>query len=111
MAALAAKAADLLGLPPDEVRNVRRAALVHDIGMHGVPAIILEKPGPLTATEYERMRMYSYYTERTLARPRALARIGAVAALATERLDGSGYHRGLSGSAILACSRTIWMPR
>lgn len=107
VAALAAKAADLLGLPPDEVRNLRRAALVHDIGMHGVPATILEKPGPLTATEYERMRMYSYYTERTLARPRALARIGAVAALATERLDGSGYHRGLSGSAIPVSGRIL----
>jgi HD-GYP domain-containing protein (c-di-GMP phosphodiesterase class II) len=107
VASLAAKAGDLLSLPPDEVRNLRRAALVHDIGMHGVPATILDKPGPLTGTEYERMRMYSYYTERTLSRPRALARIGAVAALATERLDGSGYHRGLSGSAIPASGRIL----
>jgi DNA-binding CsgD family transcriptional regulator len=75
--------------------------------MHGVPATILEKPGPLTATEYERMRLYSYYTERTLARPRALARIGAVAAMATERLDGSGYHRALSGGAIPVSGRVL----
>ena len=88
------------GLPRRTWCILRRAALVHDVGMHGVPANILDKPGPLTSTESERMRMHSYYTERTLARPPALARIGAVASMANERLDGSGYHRGLSGSAI-----------
>jgi hypothetical protein len=49
---------------------------VHDLGMHGLPATILDKPGPLTATESERMRMrmrmHAYYTERMLARPPAL---------------------------------------
>jgi DNA-binding CsgD family transcriptional regulator len=80
---------------------------VHDLGMHGLPATILDKPGPLTATESERMRMHAYYTERMLARPPALARIGAVASLANERLDGSGYHRGLSGAAISAAGRTL----
>ena len=87
--------------------NLRRAAWVHDVGMHGVPATILEKPGPLTSTESERMRMHSYYTERTLARPAGLARIGAVASLANERLDGSGYHRGLSGSTIPVTGRIL----
>jgi HD-GYP domain-containing protein (c-di-GMP phosphodiesterase class II) len=53
------------------------------------------------------MRMHSYYTERTLARPPALARIGAVASLVNERLDGSGYHRGLSASAIPAAGRIL----
>lgn len=97
----------MMGLPLDEVRNLRRSGLVHDIGMHGIPATILDKPGPLSGSEYERMRMYSYYTERTLARPAALARIGAIAALATERLDGSGYHRGLSGTAIPVAGRIL----
>jgi HD-GYP domain-containing protein (c-di-GMP phosphodiesterase class II) len=107
VAALAANAGAMMGLSADEVRNLRRAGLVHDIGMHGIPATILDKPGPLTGSEYERMRMHSYYTERTLARPRALARIGAVAALGTERLDGSGYHRGLSGIAIPVAGRVL----
>ena len=53
-------------------------------------------------TEWERIRLSSYYTERVLARPAALARVGAIAALAHERMDGSGYHRGLSGPAIPA---------
>lgn len=107
VATLAAEAGELLSLPRNEVRNLRRAGLVHDIGLHGVPASILDKPGPLTGTERERMRMSAYYTERTLARPPALARIGALAALASERLDGSGYHRGLSGNAIPVSGRVL----
>ncbi len=107
VAFLAERAGELCGLPEGDVVNLRRAALVHDVGMHGVPATILDKPGPLTSTESERMRMHSYYTERTLARPAALARIGAVASLVNERLDGSGYHRGLSGSAIPVTGRIL----
>jgi len=107
VASLAAAAGDLLGLPIGDLRTLRRAGLVHDIGMHGVPATILDKPGPLHGTERERMRMSAYYTARTLSRPPALARIGAVASLASERLDGSGYHRGLSGAAIPVAGRIL----
>ena len=107
VALLAGRAGQSCGLPHGDVVNLRRAALVHDVGMHGVPATILDKPGPLTSTESERMRMHSYYTERTLARPAGLARIGAVASLVNERLDGSGYHRGLSGSAIPVTGRIL----
>jgi HD-GYP domain-containing protein (c-di-GMP phosphodiesterase class II) len=107
VAGLAAAAADLCGLPGREIVALRRAALVHDIGMHGVPGSILEKPGPLSGAEMERMRLHSYWTERVLARPAALARIGAIASLANERLDGSGYHRGLAGAAIPVTGRIL----
>lgn len=107
VAALATRAAELCGLASEDVALLGRAALAHDVGMHGVPANILEKPGPLTSTESERMRMHAYYTERTFARPPALARIGALASMATERLDGSGYHRGVSGSAIPTSGRIL----
>lgn len=107
VAGLAAEAARLCGLPDREIVTLRRAALVHDVGMHGVPASVLSKPGPLTGAEWERMRLHSYWTARVLARPPALARIGAIASLANERLDGSGYHRGLSGSAIPATGRIL----
>ena len=53
------------------------------------------------------MRVHAYYTDRVLARPPALARIGAIAALTHERLDGSGYHRGLAGAAIPATGRIL----
>jgi HD-GYP domain-containing protein (c-di-GMP phosphodiesterase class II) len=107
VADLAARAAADAGLPAAEVTTIQRAALLHDIGMHGIPATILDKPGPLSMSELERMRLHAYYTERMLARPPALARLGAVASLARERCDGSGYHRGLSGAAIPMAGRVL----
>src|SRR5207302_6072037 len=89
------------------VDAVRRAALLHDVGLHGVPATILDKPGPLSATEFERVRMSAYYTDRMLSRPAELARLGAIASLAHERCDGSGYHRGLTGAAIPMTGRLL----
>ncbi|MRH87956.1 HD domain-containing protein [Nocardia sp. SYP-A9097] len=107
VADLAARAATVAGLAEPDVVLLRRAALLHEIGMHGVPATILDKPGGLGVTELERLRMNSYYTERVLARPPALARIGAVAALTFERLDGSGTHRGLTGPSIPMTARLL----
>ncbi|MBJ8343831.1 HD domain-containing phosphohydrolase [Antrihabitans sp. YC2-6] len=107
VADLAAAAATKMRMPVDRVREIRRAGLLHDIGLHGLPGTVLDKSGPLAATEWERVRLSAYYTERVLARPPALARIGAVAALAHERMDGSGYHRGMSGSAIPVSGRIL----
>lgn len=107
VADLAARAAAHTGLSQADVVALRRAGLLHDIGLHGIPATILDKPGALSASESERMRMHTYYTERMLARPPALARIGAIASLAQERCDGSGYHRGLFGPAIPVTGRLL----
>ncbi|TDO55469.1 regulatory LuxR family protein [Kribbella sp. VKM Ac-2571] len=107
VAELAARAAADIGLARPAVVALRRAGLLHDIGLHGIPATILDKPGALSPSESERLRMHTYYTERMLSRPPALARIGAVASLAQERCDGSGYHRGLSGPAIPVTGRLL----
>jgi HD-GYP domain-containing protein (c-di-GMP phosphodiesterase class II) len=107
VADLAARAAAVHGLPSSDVTAVGRAGLVHDIGLHALPATILDKAGPLSASEAERVRMHAYYTERMLARPDALARIGAIASMGHERCDGSGYHRGLAGPAIPATARIL----
>ncbi len=107
VADLAVASAELYGLPGEDVTTLRRAALLHDVGMHGVPASILDKPGPLADAEWERMRLHAYWTARVLSRPPALARIGAIASLVNERLDGSGYHRGLSAPAIPASGRIL----
>jgi HD-GYP domain-containing protein (c-di-GMP phosphodiesterase class II) len=120
VADLVARAAARTGLAQPDIVTLRRAGLLHDIGLHGIPATILDKQTALSASESERMRMHTYYTERMLAKPPALARIGAIASMAEERCDGSGYHRGLSGPAIpltgrllaAACSyRTLIEPR
>jgi HD-GYP domain-containing protein (c-di-GMP phosphodiesterase class II) len=107
VAELAGEAARDLGLPAADVAAVRRAGSLHDIGLHGVPVTILDKAGPLSNTEWERVRLSSYYTERVLARPAGLARIGSIAALAHERMDGSGYHRGLTGTAVPMSGRIL----
>lgn len=107
VAGLVARAATVSGLSQADVAALRRAALLHDMGLHGIPSTILDKEGPLSNSEAERMRMHTYYTERMLAQPPALARIGAIASLAQERCDGSGHHRGLSGSAIPVTGRLL----
>ena len=107
VAELVERAATEQGLPNDDVVAVRRAALLHDLGLHGIPATIFDKPSPLSATERERLRMHPYYTERMLARPAPLARLGAIASLVRERGDGSGYPRGLTSATIPATARLL----
>lgn len=107
VAELAADAAQRLGLADAERRVVRQAALVHDVGRLGVSNAIWDKPGPLTASERERVRLHPYFTERVLARPAALARLGRIAALHQERLDGSGYPHAMSGGAIDLAGRLL----
>ena len=66
----------------------------------GVSNAIWDKPGPLGAGEWERVRLHPYLTERMLRQSPALAPLGAIAVQHRERLDGSGYPRGLAGRAI-----------
>jgi HD-GYP domain-containing protein (c-di-GMP phosphodiesterase class II) len=103
----AAEAPTRLGLRASEVTVVERAALVHDLGAIGVSAGVWDKPGPLSATDRERVRIHPYLTERTLARPARLAEIGALAALHHERIDGSGYPRGVRGDALSLSARLV----
>jgi HD-GYP domain-containing protein (c-di-GMP phosphodiesterase class II) len=107
VAELAATAAATVGLPSDDVVLVRRAALVHDVGNIGVSAGILDKPGPLSAAEWERIRTHPYLTSRTFSKPAALRAIGQLAALHHERMDGSGYPSGCTADALPMTARLI----
>jgi HD-GYP domain-containing protein (c-di-GMP phosphodiesterase class II) len=107
VAGLAAAAAGELGLSPEEVRTVRRAALVAGFGRLGVSNSIWDKPGPLGAGELERVRMHPYLTERMLHQSAALSWLGSIAVQLRERLDGSGYPRGLSGASISRPARLL----
>jgi DNA-binding CsgD family transcriptional regulator len=68
---------------------------------------IWDKRGPLGAGEWERVRMQPYLTERMLHQSPSLASLGVVAVQFRERLDGSGYPRGLSGAAITQPARIL----
>jgi HD-GYP domain-containing protein (c-di-GMP phosphodiesterase class II) len=107
VADLAAEAGAMLGLAEEVVRTLRRAGLVHDLGRLGVSNSIWDKRGPLGAGEWERVRMHPYLTERMLHQSEALAPLGAIAVQHRERLDGSGYPRGLSGAAISRPARIL----
>lgn len=104
---LVAEAGRHMQLPAGTVTLLRRAALVHDMGRAGVPGSIWDKPGPLTASEKERMRLHAYFVERMFCHTEPLHRIGALAAAHHERMDGTGYHRGLSGALLTAPSRIL----
>ena len=107
VADLARDAARRLGLPPEDVQLVRRAGLVHGFGRLGVSNSIWDRPGPLGAGEWERVRMYPYLTERMLRQSAALAPLGEIAVQHRERLDGSGYPRGIAGNAISGPARIL----
>jgi HD-GYP domain-containing protein (c-di-GMP phosphodiesterase class II) len=106
VAELAEEAGRRLGLPPEQVA-LRRAGFVHGFGRLGVSNSIWDRPGPLSAGEWERIRMYPYLTERMLHQSAALAPLGEIAVQHRERLDGSGYPRGLSGGAISRPARVL----
>lgn len=107
VAQLAGAAAVSLGLDPADTIRVRRAALVHDMGRLGVSNAIWDKKVPLTLPEQERVRTHPYLTERMLTFTPRLAELGTIAVLHHERLDGSGYPRGLSGHAIPITGRVL----
>ncbi len=94
-------------LPSDDAALLRSAAHVHDLGRVGVSAGIWGKGGALSESEWERVRLHPYYTERILARSSQLARLGALAAAHHERLDGSGYFRGLKAAGLSPLARLL----
>jgi HD-GYP domain-containing protein (c-di-GMP phosphodiesterase class II) len=107
VAELAAAAGAELGLDEAGITTLRRAGVVHDLGRLGVSNAIWDRPRPLGAGEWERVRLHPYLTERMLQQSAALAPLGAIAVAHRERLDGSGYPRGLSGSAISRPARIL----
>jgi HD-GYP domain-containing protein (c-di-GMP phosphodiesterase class II) len=72
-----------------------------------VPNGIWDKAGPLNAAEWERVRLHPYYTERILIRSPLLAPLVETASLHHERLDSSGYYRGVGGASIPRAARIL----
>ena len=89
-----------MGLDASRVTLIRRAALLHDIGKLSVPNTILEKPGKLTAEEWQYVGKHPYYTHAILSRISGFGELAEIAAAHHEKLDGSGYHRGLKAEQL-----------
>jgi len=107
VAELAASAARELGASEDEARVLFRAGQVMSFGTLGVSNAIWDKPRSLTVGEWERVRLAPHLTERMLRQSAALDPLGRIAVQHRERLDGSGYPRGVSGSAISRGGRIL----
>ena len=84
-----------LGCDLDTVGELRRAALLHDIGKLAISNRILDKPGRLTEAEFAKVREHPVVTARILERVPGFQPLAAVAAAHHERLDGGGYPRRL----------------
>lgn len=89
-----------MDLPAKTLRELRRAALLHDLGKLGISNLILDKPGKLTDDELAVMRRHPEQTARILERVSCLGHLAHAAAAHHERLDGRGYPRGLDAAAL-----------
>jgi HD-GYP domain-containing protein (c-di-GMP phosphodiesterase class II) len=107
VAGLVAGAARRCGIEPGGVAAIRRAALVHDLGRVAVHPRIWQKGGPLTADDWEQVRLHPYHTERVLSRSPFLSALSPIAGAHHERLDGSGYHRGAAGGELAVPARLL----
>lgn len=107
VAKLAVRAGTLTGLPEEHIEDLNRAALLHDIGRVAVSPRIWSKKGPLTYDETEQVRLHPYHTGRVLSPSPFLSRLGATASDHHERMNGSGYPRGVDASALSMSARLL----
>lgn len=107
VAALAERAARIMGQRSADVESIRMAGLLHDLGRVSVPSGIWDKSGSLSAAEWERVRLHPYYTERILSYSPLLARLARVAGMHHERLDGSGYPHQPAAATVPAQARLL----
>jgi HD-GYP domain-containing protein (c-di-GMP phosphodiesterase class II) len=98
---------ETLGFASEDLRDLHRAGLLHDIGKLGIPNTILDKPAKLTEEEFARVRLHPAFTESILSGIPAFAGFAAVAASHHERLDGRGYHRGVPAGDLPMSARAL----
>lgn len=102
---LSVRLAAQLGLSEGEIQNIRRGALLHDIGKLGIPDSILLKPGGLTEEEWAIMRLHPSFGRDIIAPIGFLASALDIPYCHHEKWDGSGYPQGLKGAAIPLAAR------
>ncbi|MDR7545471.1 MAG: HD-GYP domain-containing protein [Armatimonadota bacterium] len=96
-----------LGLPDADVRAVRLASYLHDVGKIGVPDHLLRKPGPLTEEEWAAVRRQAVVAQDMLDPVQIDERVKLAVRHSHERWDGSGYPDGLAGETIPVHARIL----
>jgi HD-GYP domain-containing protein (c-di-GMP phosphodiesterase class II) len=107
VAGLAESAAAVAGFDEAATRRIRHAALLHDVGRAAIHPRIWQKPGPLSADEWEKVRLHPYHTSRVLAPSRPLQGLADLACCHHEKIDGSGYHRNVPAAALDPLARLL----
>ncbi|HLJ92040.1 MAG TPA: HD domain-containing phosphohydrolase [Gemmataceae bacterium] len=102
---LTVQLARAMGIEGSQLQQVRRGALLHDIGKVAIPDSILVKPGPLTEEEWAIMKRHTCYGYELLARIPFLQEALDIPYCHHERWDGTGYPRGLRGEEIPLAAR------
>lgn len=98
-----------LGMDDADLRDLELGSILHDIGKVAVPDDILNKPGRLTAEEFEVMKSHTIIGERILQPIGFLERVAPIVRHEHERWDGRGYPDGISGEDIPLASRIIFV--
>ena len=104
---IAMSIAALLGCDDAMLGEMRRAALLHDVGKLAISNQILDKPARLTEAEFAVVRRHPLHTARILERTPGLAGLAPLAGAHHERLDGSGYPHGLDAGALTLPMRVL----
>jgi putative two-component system response regulator len=107
VAQLAASIASEIGRSDEEVEQVRRAGMLHDIGMIAVPEGLLSKQGPLTPTEFDHIKRHTVVGSQILMPLPHLSGVSPYVRGHHERWDGQGYPDQLAGEAIPWGARII----
>ncbi|WP_038057430.1 PAS domain S-box protein [Thermus amyloliquefaciens] len=103
--ALTLRLSRALGVPEEDLDDIRRGAILHDVGKLGIPDAILLKPEPLTEEEQAIMKKHPVYAYEWLSGIPFLKKALEIPYGHHERWDGSGYPRGLKGLEIPLSAR------
>jgi putative nucleotidyltransferase with HDIG domain len=99
--------ANKLGLEEEQVYDLRRGALLHDIGKLAIAESILHKPGKLTEEEFQIVKKHTVIGEKIISNVSGMERVAAIIGQHHEHYNGRGYPRGISGEEILIESRIV----